>query len=80
MIVTDTKKRLTMLMDETSSSFSGAENKKSPMFAAVVRKVLYVNGVGFPTGCLVHLRRGKISSLWLASASDKSRKLLGGSL
>lgn len=51
MILTDMKKCLKMLMDETSGSSGGAENNHhvAPMFAVVVRKVLYVNGVGFPT-------------------------------
>lgn len=51
MILTDLNKHLRMLMDETRGSFGAAENKKraAPTFVVVVRKVLCVSGVGFPT-------------------------------
>lgn len=51
MILTDMKKHLKMLVDETRGSFGGPENKKRavPTFAVVVRKVLLREWVGFPT-------------------------------
>lgn len=69
-------------MDETRGSFGGTENKTCavPTFVLVVRKVLYVNRVGFWAFWLVQLRWGKRSSLWLVLTSDKSRKLVGSSL
>lgn len=73
MMQTDMIKGLKMLVNEARGSLVGAENKKvQPICCRRVRKLLYVNGMGFPTYWLEHFCQKKSLAL---SPSDKSKNI-----